>query len=163
VPDRPLTIEQVLALLAEHPPRIAALTAGLTPAQLHATPGPDEWSANDVLAHLRACGDVWGGCMRQIIDQDAPTIRHVSPRTWIRSTNYLDLQFRPSFRAFAAQRADLLTLLQPLAANAWSRTATVRKSGTVLTRTVLSYGEQLAVHEQHHLEQFARIANTVRA
>src|SRR5487761_1341461 len=55
-----LTTEQVLTLLAETPARIAALTADLAPAQLHTPPNHDEWSANDVLAHLRACADVWG-------------------------------------------------------------------------------------------------------
>ena len=52
MPDRSLSIEQILALLAEHPRRIAALTAGLGSAQLHTKPNPAEWSANDVLAQL---------------------------------------------------------------------------------------------------------------
>ncbi|MDP9471091.1 MAG: hypothetical protein M3Q71_10560, partial [Chloroflexota bacterium] len=52
MPSRSLTVEQVLALLAETPPRIAALTAGLTPAQLRTSPTHGGWSANDVLAHL---------------------------------------------------------------------------------------------------------------
>ncbi len=46
MPRRSLTSEQVLTVLAEMPPRIAALTAGLAPAQLHITPNHDEWSAN---------------------------------------------------------------------------------------------------------------------
>jgi hypothetical protein len=58
VPARSLPIEQILALLTETPPRIAALTASLAAAQLHAAPGQGEWSANEVLAHLRACADM---------------------------------------------------------------------------------------------------------
>jgi DinB superfamily len=58
VPGRSLTREQVLAVLAETPPRLLALTAGLAPAQLRIVPLPGEWSANDVLAHLRACADM---------------------------------------------------------------------------------------------------------
>jgi hypothetical protein len=58
MPRRSFTIEQVLTALAETPPRIAALTAGLAPAQLHAAPSPGEWSSNEVLAHLRACTDL---------------------------------------------------------------------------------------------------------
>lgn len=162
VPKPPISIPRVLALLAENPPRIAALTAGLTSVQLHATPGPDEWSANEVLAHLRSCADVWDGCIRKIIDQDGPSIRAISPRTWINRTNYRDLEFQPSFRAFAAQRAELLVLLEALVQGDWSRTATVTRSGKVVTETVLSYAERLAAHEQHHLEQFARIANAMR-
>jgi len=40
VSSRSLTIEQILTLLAEMPPRIGALTAGLGPAQLHVVPNP---------------------------------------------------------------------------------------------------------------------------
>ncbi len=108
MPNRSLTIEQVLTLLAATPPRIAALSAGLAPAQLHTSPHPAAWSANEVLAHLRACADMWGNCMVAIITQDTPTLRAVNPRTWIRKTDYLEQKFRPSLRAFAAQRTDLL-------------------------------------------------------
>ena len=156
-------MSRVLTLLAENPPRITALTAGLTSVQLHAAPGPDQWSANDVLAHLRSCADVWGGCIRKMIDQDSPSIRAISPRTWINRTNYRDLEFQPSFRAFAAQRAELLALLEALGPQDWTRTATVARSGKVVTETVLSYAERLAAHERHHLDQFARIASAMRA
>ena len=57
--DRSLTIAQNLTLLAATPARLTDLTAGLTPAQLLTPPAPDVWSARDVLAHLRACADMW--------------------------------------------------------------------------------------------------------
>ncbi len=79
--DTPLTIEQVLTLLAETPPRLAALTAGATPAQLQARPGPAEWSLNEILAHLRSCADMWGGYIRTILAEDRPTFRAVNPTT----------------------------------------------------------------------------------
>jgi hypothetical protein len=71
VPRRSLTVEQVLTMLAETPPRIAMLTAGLAPAQLHSAPNDGEWSANDTLAHLRACADVWGSCIATMIARHA--------------------------------------------------------------------------------------------
>jgi hypothetical protein len=139
VPSRSLTIEQVLTLLAATPPRLTALTADLSPAQLHTRPTHDEWSANDVLAHLRACADVWGNCIMAMIAQDTPTLRAVNPRTWIKQTDYLDLEFRPSLRSFATQRADLLAVLSPLPIDAWSRAATVTGAGKVLERSVTWY------------------------
>ena len=162
VPRRSHAADQVLAQLEESPARIATLTKGLTVAQLHAILGPDEWSANDVLAHLRACADVWGGYIRTIIDEDVPTIRAISPRGWIKRTNYRDLKFRASLSAFGQQRAELLALLDPLAPTQWSRTATVKGAGKVVTTTVLDYAQRLANHEHHHLDQFARIASAMR-
>ena len=155
--SRSLTIEQVLTLLAETPRRLAALTDGLAPEELQRRPTPDEWSANEVLAHLRACADVWGDCIAAIIAENRPTLRAINPRTWIKKTDYLELDFRPSLRAFAAQRADLLAVLEPLPPEGWSRAATVTGAGKVLERTVLSYAQWLATHERPHIKQIARI------
>ena len=158
-----LTIEQVLKLLAETPPRIAALTAGLAPAQLRGTLNRDEWSANDVLAHLRACADVWGNCVVAMIAEDRPTLRAVNPRTWIKRTDYPELEFRPSLRSFATQRADLLAVLEPLPHEGWSRAATVTGAGKVLERTVRIYAQWLARHERQHVKQVERMVNSLPA
>ena len=155
MPNKTLTPEQVLDLLRETPRRIAAFTAGLEPARLRARPTPEKWSANEVLAHVRACADVWGGCMATMIAEDAPTLRAVNPLTWINRTDYLELEFQPSLRAFATQRAGLLAVLEPLPHEAWSRTATVTGAGKVLQRTVLFYGRWLAGHERPHVKQIA--------
>lgn len=161
VPEKSLAIEQILTLLAEHPRRIAAATAALTPARLHTPPNPGEWSANEVLAHLRSCADVWGNCMAMIIARDMPTIRAVNPRTWIHGTDYLEQEFQLSFQAFAAQRTDLLDFLKSLAPEAWSRAATVTGAGKPLARTVHSYAQWLATHERPHVKQIERIAKVV--
>ena len=162
MPRSLLTREQVLTMLPETPPRIATLTAGLGPDQLHATPADGGWSANEVLAHLRACADVWGNCIVTIVSHDTPTLRAVDPRTWIKKTDYLEQDLLPSLQAFAAQRADLLAVLQPLAAEGWSRTAIVTGAGKVLERSVLLYAQWLARHERPHLKQIQRIASTMR-
>ena len=81
-----MTTEEALALLAETPERLAALAADLTPEQVRAAPSPGEWSANDVLAHLRACADVWGGAITAILAEDHPTIHAINPQAWIERT-----------------------------------------------------------------------------
>jgi hypothetical protein len=162
VPNRSLTIAQVLTLLAATPPRIAALTDGLLPAQLQATPSRDEWSANDVLAHLRACADMWGNCIAAMIAQDRPTLRAVNPRTWINRTDYREQAFQPSSHAFAMQRTELLAVLEPLTSEDWARAAILTGAGKPLERTVLSYAQWLAGHERPHLKQIERIASTMR-
>jgi hypothetical protein len=59
--DRTRTIEQILTMLAATPLRLAELIEGLQPVQLLASPAPGDWSARDVLAHLRSCDDGVGG------------------------------------------------------------------------------------------------------
>ena len=162
MPSKLLTIEQVLTLLAENPQRIAGFTAGLAAAQLHAAPSPGEWSLNDVLAHLRACSDVWGDYIMKIIAEDRPTWRGINPRAWIKKTNYRELEFQPSLRPFANQRTVLLKVLEQLAPKEWSRTATVTGAGKPLVRTVHTYAQWLARHERPHLKQIERIVNRMR-
>ncbi len=162
MPNQSLSIEQMLAVLAATPSRITELAVGLTESQLHATLTSGDWSANEVLAHLRSCADVWGDCMMTILHQDTPTIRAINPRTWIRSTNYLEQKFQPSLRAFAKQRTELLAVLESLAPKDWSRTATVTGVGKPLKKTVLSYAQRLVVHERPHLKQIERSVNALR-
>ena len=157
-----LTNEQVLTLLAETPSRLAALTAGATPAQLHTPPRPGEWSVNDILAHLRSCSDVWGGCIATLLAEDKPTIRAVNPTTSINSTDYPKQKFQPSLRAFTQQRAELLAMLQPLPPKAWARSATVTGAGRPLERTVRFYAEWLGHHEHRHFKYIARLVTPLR-
>jgi len=62
--------EEVMSLLREGPGRIAAATGGVAPERLHARPTPEEWSTNEVPAYLRACADVWGGCIQRIATEE---------------------------------------------------------------------------------------------
>ena len=134
MPNGSRTREQILTALAATPVRIAERTVGLTPAQLHAAPSPGAWSATEVLAHLRACADVWWDCIVTILTHDTPTIRAVNPRTWIKQTNYSEQAFQPSLHAFTTQRTAFLAVLEPLRLDVWARSA------TVTGRASLSYG-----------------------
>jgi uncharacterized damage-inducible protein DinB len=160
--DRPLTIEQNLTMLAATPSRIAEFTRGLSPTQLLTPLQPGEWSARDVLAHLRACSDMWGTYIAKILNEDRPTFKAVNPTTWIKQTNYREQEFQPSLQAFTDQRAELLAVLKPLPPEAWSRMATVTGSGKPRERTVHTYAQWLANHERSHFKQFDRIVSMLR-
>ena len=162
MPNKTLTIEKVLDILDGTPRRIDQLTAGLPPSLLRTAPAGGEWSANDVLAHLRACADVRGGALLRIIAEDRPTIRAVDPRSYLTQTDHLDLEFQTSIAAFAAQRQELMAALHRLPRDDWLRMATVTGAGAVLERTVLFYGQWLAGHERAHVKQIGRIVNAIR-
>jgi hypothetical protein len=53
-------IQTVLMVLSETPKQIARIARGLSHQQLHRKPEPNAWSAQEIVAHLRACADVWG-------------------------------------------------------------------------------------------------------
>jgi len=149
-------------MLAATPRRIAAITAGMAEDQLHTAPKVGEWSANEVLAHLRSCADVWGDCIAKILAHDNPTLRAVNPRTWIKKTDYREQEFQPSLQAYTAQRGELLAVLEALTPEDWSREAVVTGAGASLVRTVHKYAQWMAQHERPHTKQIECIAITLR-
>jgi DinB superfamily len=155
-----MTVEQILSVLRDTPDRLSGLTGDLTQAALQAAPEPGEWSVTEIAAHLRSCADVWGAAIEAIASTDQPTIRAVSPTTWIKSTDYRELAFASSLQAFRTQRDQLLSVLRELPDQDWSRTATVLGGGRPLELTVHSYAGRLARHERTHWRQ---VAKTVQA
>ena len=157
-----LAVDEIMAILPGTPGRIRELTAGLTPIQLRTSPEPGAWSINDVLAHLRACHDVLGGNMLRILAEDSPTWRAMNPRSWMTKTDYPDWEFVPAFAAFRRQRAELLTVLDPLPTDAWTRTARVTGlAGGATELSVRYYGSWMAGHERAHMAHIAGIARSI--
>jgi hypothetical protein len=156
-----MTVEQILSVLRDTPGRLSGLTGDLTEAKLHAAPEPGEWSVTEIAAHLRSCADVWGQAIETIATTNHPTIRAVSPTTWIKSTDYRELAFASSLQAFRNQRDQLLTLLGELPDQGWSRSATVLGGGRPLEITVHTYANRLARHERTHWRQVAKTAQAL--
>ena len=153
----PLDQRTVLTLLAAAPRRIARACRDMTDECLRRKPSVDSCSANEVLAHSRACAEVWGGSIMAMLTQDGPALRYVSPRSWIKKTNYTGLAFADSFREYAKQRKELLNVLRALRDTDWSRDATIKAATKHRKETVLSYAQQMARHQARHCEQFERI------
>jgi hypothetical protein len=152
---KPLTIDEVLAILEENPQKIAALTKDLPPSRLNTTPILGVWSINDVLAHVRSVSDARGEFIRAMLAKPKPTLRAIDPRALQRRGDYGD-QFAPSFRAFTARRANLLRYLKALPRRSWSRAAVITGGGPPRERTALFYAQWVAGHERAHVRQLTR-------
>ena len=150
------TVEQVLDQLHATPVQLRAATRGVPAELLRTPPGTDAWSANDVLAHLRACSDKWGDCATRIVQEDQPRLRGTEPRVWITKTDYPDLEFAASLRAFVRQRTALLAVLDELRPDEWLRTGTLVGAGRPVDLTAHSYAERLARHERPHVKQIMK-------
>jgi hypothetical protein len=156
-----MTVPQVMDQLRTTPVRLRELAAGVPSETLRTPPAPDEWSAGEVLAHLRACSDKWGECTTRIVEEDHPRLRATNPRIWITKTDYPDLEFAPSLGAFVRQRTQLLAVLDRLGPDDWLRTGTLVGAGRPVELTAHSYAERLARHERPHVKQIARAVAAV--
>lgn len=146
-------IEQFLKLLAEAPRRIAAAKDGVAESRLYERTDVEPWSVNDILAHLRASAVVREKFIQFMLTQENPTLRYISPRTYIKKTNYLELAFPDSFQAYKRQRHELLNTLENLSVKEWSRSAIIRDR----PETVFTYVLYLTQHETAHCEQIEEL------
>ena len=154
------TIEQALAALEEHPKRIAAATATISAARLRTDKVLGSWTAVNVLTHLRSCSDARGEVIPQIVAGEQKTLRAIDPRAWAKQTNYDELEFAGSLRAFTRQRARLVRYLKALPREGWSRDAVFTGFGKPRRRTVLFYAEWIGRHELAHVHDFERYGKT---
>ena len=88
-----------------------------------------------------------------MITQGHPTLRYVSPRTWIRKTGYPELEFRQSLQALSQRRDNFIKLLESLAVTNWSHGTEPTEPPKDHEQTVLSYVQRMTQHENEHCEQ----------
>lgn len=141
-------------MLARTPARIESAVARLPTGPLSARSAEGEWSANEVLWHVRACADVYGEQVARIIEEDQPRWRHVSPRARMKRIRYDELPFADSFAAFQQQRIELVERLERLPTEAWQRFAFVRTEKGESMLTLQQRVSGMAVHEAIHCDQF---------
>ena len=144
-------------MLSETLEYIEALVSGIDPSVLHIKPEEDSWSMNEILAHLRACADVWGKSITRMLNEDNPTMRYVSPRTHMKKTDYAEQAFHDSFKIFQDQRNTLLEVLKALPIDEWLRRGTFTGTTRGKNQTVYSYARRIAEHEHHHFSQMSHV------
>ena len=156
-------IAKLLRLLGETPTRLAAMTSTLASERLERKVNEDEWTVNEILAHLRVCAEVWGQSILVMLSQDQPTLRYVSPRTVAKKRTYATQPFAASLSEFSQQRHELIQQLRALAQEGWSRGATFTGTTRGRTQTVLSYVQRIVDHEAAHLLQIEQILRAENA
>src|SRR5574339_442639 len=95
----PAEAEKYLQILSETPHRITKIVAGVEEARLQSRADVKFWSANDILAHLRACADLWTHSIYAMLAEKEPVFSDINERKWAKVTGYAELPFRESFRA----------------------------------------------------------------
>ena len=155
---RLLDAGEILRILEDGPGKIDAATTRASDEMLAERPSPNEWSPNEILAHLRACQDVWGDVrVVRMLEDDHPVLRAVNPRTWLEQTDYRGLPFGRSLGAFTEQRRRFVSLVSSLTPDQWSRDGTFTGGGKSRTYTVHTEMDALARHERSHIRQLERL------
>lgn len=145
----PSEVQKYLRIISETPERIGPLIKGLEEDRLQARANAKSWSANDILAHMRSCADLWTHSIYAMLAEKEPSFTDINERKWAKVTRYGELPFHTSFQAFSLQRENLVRVLTDLPFDLWERSALIfERRHTVFTQT-----RRMAKHETEHLEQ----------
>lgn len=145
----PGEVQKSLVLISGTSQRIEEVIKGCREEQLHLKAHAKAWSASDLLAHLRSCGDLWTHSIYAMLAEKEPVFSDIDERKWAKVTKYAELPFRASLQIFAGQRQNLVRVLEAIPFASWERSAlSFERRHTVFTQT-----RRLAKHEAEHIEQ----------
>jgi hypothetical protein len=145
--------KQLIDRYKDGPRVIEAALAGITEAELDARPGPDEWTAREIVHHLADSEMTAAIRLRRLIVEEAPVIVGYDQEAFVRVLSYPSRPVAASFRAFAAARESTAETLDQLVEADWKRAGTHSESGPYSVEDWLSiYG----VHAHDHADQIRR-------
>jgi uncharacterized damage-inducible protein DinB len=148
----PATIAEQLPKLERTAQVLAAIAASLSEDQAHQPLTPGEWSAHEVVAHLRGCVAAWGGDIQRMLEEPGSTWTRPDPNRFMERLLDEQPSFRAAVAAFAQDRAALLDTLGALSPEQWET------EGTIWGRrhTVFSMVRRMAHHEAAHVSHLLK-------
>jgi hypothetical protein len=141
----------VIETLAATPIWLRAGFDHLSEAAARRAPRPHEWSALDILAHLRASDAILAPRIMQVLCRPDAPLAGYDERIWARLAARAHLPLAAQLAAFEAHRAELVGLLRTLTSAEWALAGQHEVRGQLTVRDIAA---DLAQHEQEHQAQF---------
>lgn len=155
----------------EHPPallhRLAASPAAIDALRrphprevLECCPGEDEWSARDIVCHLRDHEAEEQARLARVLHEENPFLSaNLNP--WSEGETYQRVSFEMAFQVFVERRSRTVGWLRSLPVEAWSEPARDAIFGPSRFGELVAF---IAEHDRTHLEQMRRaIAHALTA
>lgn len=146
--------DALLTRLAAIPDRIARAVAGWSEAERRALAPHGEWSAVDILAHLRASADIITPRIYMVLVRDHPPLPAYDERRWAQIAGYADLEFGRSLALFTLRRAEIGAMLRRVKPEDWARSGMHEEQGTT---SLIALVRRLLEHEEEHCAQLEAI------
>jgi hypothetical protein len=148
------TVADRLARLERTPSDLARLVRGHTDTVLSRRPGPDAWSAKEVVCHLRDAEEHLSGWIRMILAMDDPVLVTTGTADrWAEERQYGRHHVGAAWDAFGRRRDETLDLLRGLPDEAWRRAGRHERRGRMTVDDIVAL---MAWHDDNHLDQVKR-------
>lgn len=147
------TSEDPIVRIGRTADEIAAAIAGVAGSQVSRRPDATNWSATEIVCHLRDVEEMFLERIRLMLAAEDPKFAAVDPDRWAALRQYHRSDVRDALAAFRSLREETLSVLRGLTP------AQAERGGTHLTRgpmKVRDFGPWMASHDDNHLDQLRR-------
>ena len=150
------SIEEQLARLERTADDFAKAIVGVAEADVSRRPDEKNWSAKEVVCHIRDIEESFLARLQAVMAMDEPRFLPVEPDRWAADRQYLRNNAGEALRAFRARREESLALLRGLKPDQWERGGIHATRGRM---TVKDFVALMAWHDDNHLDQLKRALN----
>lgn len=148
--ERPLSRAELLAELATMPERLRSALEGADAAALTNPPGADDWSAFQVLCHIRDATLTYAARFRWIVFNGDPFMPDYDENNWVKASRDTPADIPGMLDEVACSRRDLIRVLSRMPEAAWFRTGRHEVAGSIVLE---HYASHQVAHEDMHLGQ----------
>ena len=129
---------------------LVSLVGAADAARLAREPGPDEWSAAMVVAHLADSELVAAIRLRMVLSLERPRLETLDAEMWNHRFGPLEPSVRDTLGRWRAQRDTNIRVLGCLSEEEWQLVGVHPKRGPL---TVAALAEGMVAHDREHLDQ----------
>ncbi|HET8576082.1 MAG TPA: DinB family protein [Methylomirabilota bacterium] len=147
------SIEEQMGRMERTADDFAAAIKGVPEPILSKRPDEKNWSAKEVVCHIRDIEESFMGRFQSIMAMDEPKFLPVEPDRWAADRQYLRNDVNEALAAFRARRKECLAYLRGLKPEQWQRGGIHATRGRM---TVKDFVELMAWHDDNHLDQLKR-------
>jgi len=132
---------------------LAAAVKDVTDVKLSKRPDEKNWSAKEVVCHLRDTEESFMIRFQSVMAMDEPRFLPVEPDRWAIERQYARNDAQEALGAFKGRRDESLKFLHGLKPEQWQRGGIHATRGKM---TVKDFVELMAWHDDNHLDQLKR-------
>ena len=147
------TLDEQLARMERTVNDYAAAVKNVPDTQLTKRPDPKNWSAKEVVCHVRDTEESFMMRFLSIMAMDDPKFLPVEPDRWAVERQYQRNDVEEALAAFKARREETLRFLRGLKPEQWERGGIHATRGRM---TLKDFVELMAWHDDNHLDQLKR-------
>jgi uncharacterized damage-inducible protein DinB len=147
------TLDEQLARMERTVNDYAAVVKNVSDAQLTKRPDPENWSAKEVVCHVRDTEESFMMRFLSIMAMDDPKFLPVEPDRWAVERQYQRNDVQEALAALKTRREETLRFLRGLKPEQWERGGIHATRGRM---TIKDFVELMAWHDDNHLDQLKR-------